>query len=180
LAALQEAGASPRAASSTGECLAPPRGGKREDPEDPTLQIDTSLSGSARTTKLILELGAGDDPGRNGSATRTSHRWSRLAAGAVLVGLALGANVLSTHQRALPGASGEAAPVTPIAEPSAQAAMDPADEGGAKAPRGPVATPRPSATAPVPPGAAGGESQAAPKKQQRSSEERPGWVIRRE
>jgi len=180
LAALQEAGASPRATSSTGQCLAPPGGGKSQDLDEPTLQIDTSLSSSARTTKLILELGAGDDPERNGSATRTSHRWGRLAAGAVLVGLALGANVLSTHQRAVPEASGGAAPVAPTAEPSAQAAKDPADQGGAKAPRGAVATPRPSATKKVPTGAAGGEPHAAPKKQRRSTEKRPGWVIRRE
>jgi hypothetical protein len=222
LAALQEAAAPPVTTSSTGQCLTTPGDGKREDLEDPTLQTEASDSSSARTTQLILDQGAGDDPDRNGSATRTSHRWTRLAAGAALVGLAFGGNVLDTHPRSGPGASGGVAPVasiareessraapvtrdliqataipadqapergdptsadrdpSPVAEPSAQTAKAPAGESDAKSHRGAVTTPQPAATAPLPPGDAGDEPHAAPKEQRRSSEENPGWVIRRE
>lgn len=180
LAALRDAGASPGATSSTRRRQTAPAGSKSGDPEDPTLMIDGSASIAARPTQLILDEDAGDDPDRRGSTVRTSHRWSRIAAGAALLGLTLGANVLSTHQRPLPEAAGGAAPDAAVAEDAAQAATDPAGESDAKTPREADAAPRSSAPEPAPPRAAGGDSRAAPKKERRSSEEKPGWVIRRE
>jgi serine/threonine-protein kinase len=199
LTALQQAGAIPRAASSTGQYLARLGGGTSEDPEDRTLQIDSADSGSTRTTKVIVDQDAGPDSDGKASRTGTSHRWTRLAAGAALVGLVLGANFLNTHQRSLPGAPDGAAAAVPVAgaaspgaasveeslgaptdTPLEQAASGPEGESDAGAHREATAHRRTPATEQVPPGAAGGEPRATPKKEPRSSEEKPGWVIRRQ
>jgi serine/threonine-protein kinase len=180
LAALRKAGASAGTTSRTGRRPGAAAGGRNEDPEDPTLMIDGSDSIAARPTQLIVDGEASDPPDRRGSPARNSHRWSRLAAGAALLGLTLGANFLSTHQRSLPEASGGAAPDAAVAEAAAQATGDRAGESGVKSPRGAASTPPLAAPKPAPPRGAGGGSQVAPKKDRRSSEEKPGWVIRRE
>jgi serine/threonine-protein kinase len=188
LEALQEAGAPTRAASSTGPWLAQPPGVRSEDPEDQTLQIDTGESASSRTTKLIVDEGADPEPDLRGAAGRTSHRWTRFAAGAALVGLVLGANVLSTHQGSTPVASEGAATATPVApeeSPPAgleaeQAAEGPPGESDPETHREAASTPHAPSSKSVPSGAAGGEPRSRPKKRARSAEEKPGWVIRRE
>jgi serine/threonine-protein kinase len=168
LAALRKAGAYPKATSSRGGRLAGVGDGSGEEVEDPTLLIDGSTPISARPTQLIFEP-ARDDPDRHGSATRISRRWIRLAAGAALLGLAVGANVLSIHQRSeAPGGPAPEGPAAESAEPAAKAG-----ENGAEA--APEALPTPE---PAPPRAAGGDSP--PKEEPRSTEEKPGWVIRRQ
>jgi serine/threonine protein kinase len=226
LEALGRAGASSRGTSSIRRLLAALGGEEKGDPEDPTLETDARDSGSAGATQLILEEDGEGGPNGSGSGPRPSRRWSRLVAGAALVGMALGANVLSTHPRVEPAAlrgaetaaltavedesgpplPGEAlirAPWTPAEQapegksparndldplPETQSAAPQAgaprgESGAAPDPRGAVAL-QPSATArPAPPrsrAAADGEPHIGPKRQRRSSEENPGWIIRRE
>jgi len=202
--ALESAGAPARATSSTGQWLATLGEAEGESPEAPTLPSDTSDPSGAGATQVILEEDEGGDPHRDPPAHRISHGWIRLAVGVVLVGLALGANVLITHPRfdppreaarAAASAEGtspaERAPQpedpgraalgpAPPAEPGAQAAGALGAESEPEADRRAVANPEASATATRRPRkTAGRPPHAAPKEQHRSSDETPGWVIRR-
>jgi serine/threonine-protein kinase len=223
--ALRCAGAPSRGTSSIRRLSAALAGEREGDPEDPTLETDAGDSGSAGTTQLILEEVGEDGPNGSGSGTRPSRRWSRLAAGAALVGMALGTNVLSTHPRvesaalggaetaaptavdesgpALPGEALLRAPWTPAEQASegkgpnrtdldllseAQSAVPeakaPRGKSGAEPdPGGAPSDPSSAAARPAPPrnrAAANGKPHTGPKRQRRSSEENPGWVIRRE
>lgn len=226
LEALRSAGAPSSGTSSTRGLLAALTGEEKGDPEDPTLEADAGDSGSAGTTQVILEEDREDEPNRSGSLPRPSRRWSRLLAGAVLVGLALGANVLSTHPRVDPAALGGAeagsptaaedesgpapsgegllwAPWTPAEEApegkspprtdsdplsetltAAAQAGAPRGKEGAESDPGDAATQEPSDTTRLAPprsrSVADDEPHTRPKRQRRSSEENPGWVIRRE
>jgi len=225
LEALRTAGAPSHGTSSVCGLLAKLAEEEKEDPEDPTLETQAGALGSAGTTLVILEEGEEEEPIRRGSGTRPARRWSRLAAGGALVGLLLGANLLSTHPRVAPAAPGGAEAATPSAadesnptlpeEAPLRASRSPAEQGSerrsptradldppaesqsaalrAGAPRGergedlepggaasqePPASARPAASRAS--AVADDEPHAGPKRQERSSEEHPGWGIRRE
>jgi serine/threonine protein kinase len=225
LEALRTAGAPCHGTSNVCRLLAKLSARGKEDPADPTPETHAKEQNSARTTEVILEEGRDEEPIRSESPPRPARRWSRFAAGSALVGMLLGANLLSTHPRVDPAARGGAEAATPsAADPSrpvlpegaphresqsqagedsegkspSRADPDPAVESQsaalrAEAPRGESeaeleagdAAPEkpPAAARPAPPrssAVADDEAHAGPKRERRSSEEHPGWVIRRQ
>jgi serine/threonine-protein kinase len=186
-AALESAGVPPRAAPNTAHWLADLGGANGEEPEDPTLQTDASDSSSVGPTKLILEEDAEDEADEERPATRSSHRWSRIAAGVVLVGLALGANVLKTTgpPTSLTAEEASSSVFPPRGKPLRGPAIPLEQEDPTHIDLPPFPGLEPSARAADAPAGesdpgANGQSHAEPKKEGRSSEETPGWVIRRE